>query len=136
MADFDVLLLDDDEDLRVALADVISRITSRRVLALASVENLKIEIQNALKTKLAFLDINLGLNAPNGLDAFQLLFLQGYGGRVFFLTGHARNHPLVKAVEKLGHAEILIKPVSIEKLLQYVRCEFENFNEATDILSF
>jgi FixJ family two-component response regulator len=98
------------------------------------VPDLQANIDKCLTTRVAFLDINLGVNQPNGLDAHVFLCLQGYQGRIFFFTGHARNHPLVQAAQNLGRADILIKPVPMDKLVNYVRGEFENSDPTSNPL--
>jgi DNA-binding NtrC family response regulator len=132
----DVILLDDDADLRDALGDIFSKIPNCHVLALDSVADLEKNIGRALQTKVAFLDMNLGVNEPNGLDAYNCLFERGYTGRIYFFTGHARNHPLVQAAQRLGRAEVLIKPVPIDLLIQFAKGE-RGKSEPTEVpLSF
>jgi FixJ family two-component response regulator len=116
-----VLLLDDDEDLRPALADLIARLAHCHVVPLGSVAELDKSNSCALKTNIAFLDVNLGPNEPNGLDAYRWLKSHGYEGKILFITGHAKSHPTVQAALNTGNAKLLTKPVPIETLMEHVR---------------
>lgn len=121
-----VLLLDDDEDLRPALADLIERSVHCGVLPLGSVDELQSRDADALHTQLAFLDINLGPDKPSGVDAYRWLKNHDYGGRIFFITGHGRSHPAVQAALQLGEAELLEKPVGVDRLIGHVKGALEN----------
>jgi FixJ family two-component response regulator len=76
--------------------------------------------ERALDTELAILDINLGANAPSGLDCERWLRQSGYTGHVIFLTGHALTHPLVVQAVNAGSVEILEKPQGINRLIEIV----------------
>jgi FixJ family two-component response regulator len=66
---------------------------------------------------LAILDINLGEGQPSGLDAYHWLRESGFEGKIVFLTGHARSHPLVSQARQAGKVVILEKPTTMERLL-------------------
>ena len=70
----------------------------------------------ALHCGVAILDINLGPQVPSGLDAYGWLRKHGFHGRIEFLTGHAASHPLVVEAKRLGDAEVVGKPVSLDRL--------------------
>jgi FixJ family two-component response regulator len=67
-------------------------------------------LATVLKTEVAILDLELGFNQPNGIDAYDLLKRHNYKGKIFFLTGHGRNHPLVQKARDSG-AVIWEKPM-------------------------
>ena len=71
----------------------------------------------ALRCDLALIDVNLGADLPNGLDAFAWLRAHDFQGRVVFLTGHARTHPLVERAHDLDGVPVLEKPVTLDTLL-------------------
>jgi DNA-binding NtrC family response regulator len=111
-----VLFLDDDDDLRGMVAALFYAYHLGCVSA-GSVAELKRLGSRALHVDVAVLDINLGAGQPSGLDAFRWLRANGYAGRVAFLTGHARTHPLVEAAHLIGDACVLEKPITTESLL-------------------
>ena len=112
----DVLFLDDDEDLRVTFADLVKTIFDRECHGIRSYGDLIDLGDRALHCGVAILDINLGPQNPSGLDAYGWLRKHGFGGRIVFLTGHAASHPLVVEAKRLGDAEVVGKPVSLERL--------------------
>jgi DNA-binding NtrC family response regulator len=116
----DVLLLDDDEDLLDSLADLIELSAPRRVLKARSVAEIQALAARALACELAILDINLGANAPSGIDALRWLLEHGFTGRAVFLTGHAPGFPLVEEAKQMADVEVLAKPIGSERLLQLV----------------
>ena len=69
--------------------------------------------------KVAILDINLGPDVPDGVDAFNWLKDHGFQGKIMFLTGHARTNPQVAMAGRSG-AQILEKPLQTDKLISFV----------------
>jgi FixJ family two-component response regulator len=114
-----VLIVDDDEDLRVTLADVMSELCHVDCVALPDVAAMIRDGDRALSCSLAILDVNLGVGQPSGLDAQEWLTKHGFHGRIVLLTGHARTHPLVRKALESGTAQVLQKPTSI-KVLQHL----------------
>jgi FixJ family two-component response regulator len=112
-----VIVLDDDPDLRDSLVDVYS-LAGCACFAAASYAELTALPQEALAARLAILDINLGAEAPSGLDAFRWLREKGFGGAIVFLTGHARSERLVDEATRLNSVRLLQKPMSIQALLE------------------
>lgn len=89
-------------------------------LTVGSVDELKTAGAAVLATRLVILDVNLGFGRPTGLDAYEWLRASKYEGKVFFLTGHARNDPLVKRAAASG-ARVLEKPFEADALVDLVR---------------
>ena len=112
----DVLFLDDDDDLRATFIDLVRTIFSRECHGIGSHRDLIALGEQALHCGVAILDINLGPQVPSGLDAYGWLRKHGFGGRIVFLTGHAASHPLVVEAKRLGDAEVVGKPVSLDTL--------------------
>jgi DNA-binding NtrC family response regulator len=113
------LLLDDDSDLLEVMADVLSAYGWLAVTA-RSVADLRALGAHALATDVAVLDINLGPSRPSGIDAYEWLVAQGYHGRILFLTGHGRSHPLVERAQHLRRATVIDKPTSADVLMNQI----------------
>jgi DNA-binding NtrC family response regulator len=118
-----VMVLDDDDDMRECLADVLMQAGAPRCVGIGSVAELLARADEALASDLAILDINLGIGQPSGLEAFQWLRKRGYQGRVVFLTGHARFHPLVRRACELPDVQVLEKPIGIDQLERLLRLQ-------------
>jgi FixJ family two-component response regulator len=74
--------------------------------------------ERALDCGIAILDMNLESGSPGGLDVYRWLKQQGFAGRIVFLSGYDRSHPLVAATSRLPGVEILQKPVPFEALIE------------------
>ncbi|MFO7567443.1 MAG: response regulator [Enhygromyxa sp.] len=110
-------MLDDDDDLRLLLCEAVTSLAGGECLSLRSFEDLVAHQAEALDCDLAILDVNLGAGAPTGLDALDWLRTHGFEGRVVFLTGHARTHPLVESARRTAGVPVLEKPVSLDTIL-------------------
>jgi len=110
-----VLFLDDDQDLREVIAELLQSfgVSCRTVSSLP-------ELRNAMDSggayDLAILDINLGPDSATGVDAYRWLREIGFGGRVAFLTGHARTDPMVQDALRMGEVKVYDKPISAAAL--------------------
>jgi DNA-binding NtrC family response regulator len=107
-----VLIVDDDEDLRETLGDVLASLDTCSVKAgsLRDVERQGIEVANCF---LALLDINLGPNEPSGLDVCAWLIAHDFAGHIIFMTGHAAGYPLVNDARAMRGVAILQKPIDL-----------------------
>lgn len=115
-----VLLLDDDDDVLQAMADVLEELAGRRVLKAHSLDELIALGDEALGSETAILDINLGRNRPSGIDALRWLAERAFAGRVIFLTGHAAGSPLVEQARWNRGVEVIAKPIGCKRLLGLV----------------
>jgi DNA-binding NtrC family response regulator len=113
------LLLDDDTDLLEVMADVLAAY-GWHALTARSVAEVQALGPRALACDVAVLDINLGPARPSGIDAYDWLLAQGYKGRILFLTGHARSHPLVARARHLRRAAVIDKPTSADSLMKQI----------------
>jgi len=116
-----IFLLEDDDDLRGVLIDLIRRATGREVLGLRTLAELRERRDAVLASTLGIVDINLGSDEPSGLDAFAWLRAERFAGKIVFLTGHAVNNPLVRRAGEMAGATVLSKPLHIDKLLELIK---------------
>lgn len=111
-----VLFVDDDEDLREVMQEILARLGVRRVVTAGSLSEVQLRRDDALQCQLAILDINLGTNQPSGVNVYEWLEREGFAGRIIFLTGHASNDPRVREAASLNDAYVASKPLSVAQL--------------------
>lgn len=116
-----VLVLEDDDDLRYLLCDLLVGSGAKACVSARSFEEMVHHQAQVLECGLALLDVNLGGGVASGLDAYHWLKEHGFTGRIVFLTGHARSHPLVRQARELTGAQVLSKPVDAKALMALVR---------------
>jgi DNA-binding NtrC family response regulator len=116
-----VFVLEDDDDLRNVLVDLVQRASGRECLGLRSLSDIRAQRAAVLDSALGLLDVNLGAGEPSGLDAFAWLRAERFAGRIVFLTGHAETHPLVARAAQMGEASVLRKPIATDQLLALLR---------------
>jgi len=107
-----VLIVDDDEDLRETLGDVLTSLHTSSVKAgsLRDIERRRAELAGCF---LALLDINLCPNEPSGLDVCAWLLAHDFVGHIVFMTGHAAGYPLVSDARAMRGVAILQKPIDL-----------------------
>ena len=111
-----VLLLEDDADQLEMMAMVLSLMCGCECVRAQSYQQLTSLGGSVLACELALLDVNLGPEQPSGLDAYHWLRAQNFTGRICFLTGHARSHPLVAQALAMGEARLVEKPIPTDQL--------------------
>jgi FixJ family two-component response regulator len=112
--------VEDDDDLREVVVELVTVFLDRRCVGVGSYEELVALGEKALRCGVAILDINLGPHRRSGIDAYAWLRDRGYTGRIVFLTGHAGTHPLVVEAKRIGDAEIYSKPIDPDRLRSIV----------------
>jgi FixJ family two-component response regulator len=110
-----VLVLDDDNDLRMVLGELLES-HGATCLSVGSVDELVALGAKALECDLAILDVNLGPGQPSGVNACRWLLDNAFRGRVVFLTGHSYTFPGVAEARALG-VNVFEKPVAAELIL-------------------
>lgn len=115
-----ITFLEDNEELREVLSEVTKSELGEEVLSFKSFDELVKHRTEVLQTKMAILDINLGSDQPTGVQAFHWLKSQGYTGKICFLTGHGKTHPMVQAASESG-AEIWKKPMYANALCEAIQ---------------
>lgn len=111
-----VLVVDDNSDLCSLLADFFGTLGASRTVTAVSLDDVKRQATDALGTALAFVDVNLGKDVPNGVDVCRWLNGNAYHGRIVVLTGHGADDPRVEQAARIADAAILSKPVTAEQL--------------------
>jgi FixJ family two-component response regulator len=114
-----IAILDDDDDLRVTLAELAHDVFGLECLALGSFAAMVERADQVAHCELAILDVNLG-TGPSGIDAYRWLRDHGFRGRIVFLTGHARTDPVVGQAWRVGDADVLEKPIRLRDLAAVV----------------
>jgi DNA-binding NtrC family response regulator len=115
-----IVFLDDNEDLRELMPAILKATLDVDCLAYGSLTEFQNHPDDVLHASVAILDINLGNDVPDGIDAYHWLRDHGFGGKVLFLTGHARTSPQVALAETKG-AEVLEKPLHPDQLMLFIR---------------
>lgn len=115
-----ILVLDDDPDLGLVICELVHATTGVECLSYRTLDELAAHAADALSCDLAILDVNLGPGSPSGIDAREWLSRHGFAGRVVFLTGHARDHPLVQRAWRSAGVSVLEKPVDPGRLTSLV----------------
>jgi len=118
-----VLYVEDNDDLRELVVELVTVVLKHRCVGVGSYEELTALGEEALGCSVAILDINLGPDQRSGIDAYAWLRDQGYKGRIVFLTGHASTHPLVVEAQRIGDAEVFSKPIEPDCLRSIVEGE-------------
>jgi FixJ family two-component response regulator len=114
-----VVFLDDSKDLRELMSVLLESTLGVQCMCFGSLMEFENHPHEVLRAKVAILDINLGPNAPDGVDAFNWLLDHGFSGKILFFTGHARANPEVVLAERNG-VEILEKPIRPDRLISFV----------------
>jgi FixJ family two-component response regulator len=114
-----IVFLDDSQDLRELMSVLLESTLGVQCLCFGSVTEFENHSKEVLGAKVVILDVNLGPNAPDGLDAFNWLIDNGFPGKILFFTGHARANPQVLLAGRNG-VEILEKPLRPDKLISSV----------------
>jgi DNA-binding response OmpR family regulator len=116
-----ILFVDDDADLLEAMQDIVRVLKLGTTVVAASLEEVQAKRAEVLSCTLAVLDLNLGVDLPNGIDVFRWLRAEGFTGMIAFLTGHGASDPRVKAAVQLESGRILTKPIELDDLAELVR---------------
>ncbi len=111
-----VTIVDDCDELRFLLATLLEHELGLSCRSLGSLGEVIAHADDVLYSKVVILDINLGPGQPDGVAVYEWLREQGFPGRIFFLTGHAKNSPHVQQAASTG-VPILEKPMTPDELI-------------------
>ena len=116
----DVLVLEDDDDVRDSMTGLVRLACGRAALGVASVDELMALGAQVLDCELAILDVHLGDELPTGIDAHHWLRGAGFDGRIVFLTAHELDHPLAVTAAALEDVYVRQKPIDVDELREIV----------------
>lgn len=106
-----IFFLDDSEEYLDVMKVFVQAACNCEAITCSNIESMQNQIEEILKSEMAFLDINLGLNQPSGIQAYRWLKSQGYNKPVYFLTGHAKDSDEAKQAAIFEDARVLQKPI-------------------------
>lgn len=113
-----ILLLDDNKELCKLMEKMFATHGATDVSSFHSCAEVESLGPNGINYDLAFLDVNLGINARSGIDAFNWLVANGFKGKIVFLTGHARSYPFLKKTLNYPNVQLLEKPADVSIILK------------------
>jgi len=116
-----VLLLDDDIDLCEIMREIVLELGASACTIVHSFDELKQlpNIKNGFD--LIFIDMNLGISAPSGIEVYKWLNEIGHNGKIAFFSGHDRSHPMIKLASVFPNVSIIEKPPSESQLEALLR---------------
>ena len=109
--------LEDCGDLRFVFCDVVHELQGMTPVCVGSFADLVSQQEDVLNCEIVFLDIELGVGQPTGIDAYNWLMEKNYSGRIIFFTGHGKSHPEVLRASRCPQVEILKKPIELQTLI-------------------
>jgi DNA-binding NtrC family response regulator len=116
----EILVVDDDEDVRLALGDIADTFCARGWVGAGSAADVVALGPRASGFGLAIIDVNLGAGEPSGIEVLKLLRDSGFHGKAVFLTGHAQSHPTLERVASVEGVPVLAKPLGLDAVLALI----------------
>lgn len=110
--------------------DLLQEFTSGYHVACQTAAEVYERKESVLKTRIAFLDVNLASPAESGLDVAHWLRSNGYQGKIYFLTGQVYDSELTDKIKAMN-ADILAKPFDIDKFIQIIDDGSEDTNSSS-----
>lgn len=120
-----IFFLDDSEDYLEVIKVFVQAACDYEAITCANIENMQSRIDEILKSEMAFLDINLGLNQPSGIQAYRWLRSQGYNKPVFFLTGHGKDSDEAKQASIFEEVRVIQKPIPPQDFRDLIESAYE-----------
>jgi DNA-binding NtrC family response regulator len=120
-----ILLVEDFEELLELETILIESVCGRTAVPAKNLREVIAHGESALKCEFAIIDINLGAGEPSGVDVYHWLRSKGFEGHIFFLTGHAKDSPIVAEATRLGDVKVFSKPIVPDRLIRIMRGEFD-----------
>lgn len=113
-------VVDDNESFRFLLGLLLKEELGVECLTLASLADATAQSPAVLGSDVVILDVNLGPNQPDGIAVYDWMRVNGYGGIVLFMTGHAVGSPYVQRAVQTG-VRVVEKPASTDEIVRVVR---------------
>lgn len=120
-----IFFLDDSEEYLDVMKVFIQAACNYEAITCSNIESMQSQIEEILKSEMAFLDINLGLNQPSGIQAYRWLKSQGYNKPVFFLTGHAKDSDEARQASIFEEARVIQKPIAAQDFRDLIESVYE-----------
>jgi response regulator of citrate/malate metabolism len=111
-----VLFVDDSSDLCEVVEFMCQSLPEVECVCVTSMSAVQERAVQVLRTGLAILDVNLGPGEPSGVEIYRWLKGQNYGGKIVFLSGHARTDPLVEDAARISGVDFFQKPLAFGQL--------------------
>jgi DNA-binding response OmpR family regulator len=115
-----VLVVEDDDDLREILSELLLDEGVRHCVKAKSLAEVETNAHDALGAGLAILDVNLGNGQPTGVEVCRWLRAHGFTGPIVFLTGHAASDARVAEALAMPNTRVLAKPIATDVITQLV----------------
>lgn len=110
-----IFFLDDSEDYLDVMKVFVQAACNYEAITCTNIENMQDRMEEILKSEMAFLDINLGVNQPSGVQAYRWLRSHGYTKPVFFLTGHGKDSNENKQASIFEEVRVIQKPIAAQE---------------------
>lgn len=124
-----ILLVDDDEDLREALAESLVMTDEFEVLEASSAQE---GIEKARNSRFDMAILDVGLPDMDGRELCKKLRREGCQKPILMLTGHTGDSDEVLGLES-GANDYILKPFKMPKLLARIRSHFRQFEQSDDV---
>lgn len=112
-----ILIVDDDRELCELMRQLLEA-SGCQVKMCHSFDQVSAAGDSIDKCNVVFLDIDLGSNQPNGVEVYKYLVERHFPGKIYFLTGHGKNHPHVVRAREIGAVDVLSKPIAPMEILR------------------
>ena len=120
----EILVIDDNPDIRFLICNIL-REQNFEVRSAANYDQAVLEINKHLPD-LAIIDIKLDKTDKDGIDLLKIINKKNKLTPVIMISGHATVQIAVEAI-RLGAYEFIEKPISKDKILNYVNRAIETF---------
>ena len=119
----EILVIDDNPDIRFLICNILEE-QNFKVRSAANYDQAVLEINNRLPD-LAIIDIKLDKPDKDGIDLLKLIYKKSKLVPIIMISGHATVQIAVEAI-RLGAYEFIEKPLSKEKIINYVNRGLES----------
>jgi len=115
-----VFFLDDSQELLEVMKVFAETSCNSQAILASNFDDMFTQAEAILKCDMAFIDINLGIHQPSGVQAYRWMRSLGYNKAVFFLTGHSVDSEEAREALTFDKAKVLRKPIPAQDLIQLI----------------